>query len=123
MHAISAAAKARVSWFCLDTVGQCRHLLGGHGYSSYSRLGRIYLDMDINTTWEGDNTMLLQQTAKYVLREVQKRREKEEPKSLLNFVSQVSLFLLRILKCLKCGPKKSYWKSVITKRFIRKGWS
>lgn len=87
LHSISAVAKAKISWFVLDVVGQCRHLLGGHGYSTYSRLGRMYFDLDINTTWEGDNHMLLQQTTKYVLKELQKVREKENPLSLLNFAN------------------------------------
>jgi alkylation response protein AidB-like acyl-CoA dehydrogenase len=105
LHSISACAKARVSWFCIETCGQCRHMLGGHGYSSYSRLGRIYLDQDVNLTWEGDNNMLLQQTTKYVLRELQKRRETPEPASLLNFVNEVSFLLSRALPCRKVGLK------------------
>lgn len=44
LHAISASAKARVSWFATEVIGSMRHLLGGHGYSSYSRLGRLYFD-------------------------------------------------------------------------------
>ena len=51
LHSISAVAKARASWFCIDAIGQCRHILAGHGYSTYSRLGRMYFDNDVNTTW------------------------------------------------------------------------
>ena len=42
-------------------------MLGGHGFSSFSRLGSLYDDNDVNVTWEGDNTVLIQQTAKYAL--------------------------------------------------------
>lgn len=41
--------------------------MGGHGYSSYSKLGALYNDNDINNTWEGDNTVLLQQATKFVV--------------------------------------------------------
>jgi len=108
LHSISAAAKARVSWFCLDTIGQCRHLLGGHGYSSYSRLGRLYFDHDVNTTWEGDNNMLLFQSSKYVLKEMHRCRQKPNPYSILNFVNEVRLYLSRTLSCLKHGPSKVF---------------
>lgn len=43
-------------------------MCGGHGYSAYSGLNRIYHGQDVNTTWEGDNNMLLQQTTKYILK-------------------------------------------------------
>jgi acyl-CoA oxidase len=46
--------------------------MGGHGYSVHSRLGRLYHDQDINLTWEGDNTMLLQQSTKYILKSSRK---------------------------------------------------
>lgn len=108
LHAISAVAKARASWFSVETAGSIRHLLGGHGYSSYSRLGRIYFDQDVNTTWEGDNNMLLQQTTKYVLKEMQKIKEKPDPSSLLNFANQVLLFLIRTSLYHKNGQKKTF---------------
>ena len=56
------------SWFSSKVHTEVRALLGGHGYSTYSGLGRMYNGNDINTTWEGDNNMLLQQTTKYILK-------------------------------------------------------
>lgn len=47
-------------------------MLGGHGYSSFSKLGVLYDDNDINNTWEGDNNVLIQQATKYVLDNLQK---------------------------------------------------
>jgi acyl-CoA oxidase len=49
-------------------------MLGGHGYSSYSALGAMFNDNDINTTFEGDNTILLQQTAKFVFDGARKQK-------------------------------------------------
>ena len=109
-----------MSWFVLDLIGQCRHLLGGHGYSTYSRLGRMYFDVDINTTWEGDNHMLLQQTTKYVLKELQKVRQKDNPLSLLNFANDVSFNLSRKSFCQRNGQKKNCSTFLITSRSIRK---
>ncbi|KAJ1953273.1 hypothetical protein IWQ62_006032 [Dispira parvispora] len=42
--------------------------MGGHGYSSFSGLGDFYLDSLPNVTWEGDNYILSQQVARYLLK-------------------------------------------------------
>lgn len=76
MHAISAALKGKSSWFASEVLTQCREAMGGHGYSSQSRLGRFYHDQDINLTWEGDNNMLLQQSTKYILKVARKLAQK-----------------------------------------------
>ena len=44
--------------------------MGGHGYSYLSRMACLLDDGDINTTWEGDNYMLLQQTSKYIMKAI-----------------------------------------------------
>lgn len=67
MHAVSSATKPIVTWFSTELIQTCRQMLGGHGYSAFSRLGAIFNESDINSTWEGDNNVLLQQAAKYVL--------------------------------------------------------
>lgn len=43
--------KPKSSWFANECIKQCRQMLGGHGFSSFSRLGSLYSDNDINTTW------------------------------------------------------------------------
>lgn len=65
--------------------------MGGHGYSSYSKIGALYNDNDINLTWEGDNHVLIQQTSKYVLEQAQKAIQKGQTSnnSLLHFLNDV----------------------------------
>ncbi len=46
---------------------ECRESCGGLGYSYYSKLGILRANWDIQQTWEGDNNVLLQQTAKYLV--------------------------------------------------------
>lgn len=62
--------------------------MGGHGYSSLSGFSRIYHGQDINTSWEGDNNMLLQQTTKYILKTLNKLNQgKTFENNTLGFLS------------------------------------
>lgn len=77
--------------------------MGGHGYSSYSKIGALYNDNDINLTWEGDNHVLIQQTSKYVLEQAQKAIQKGQTSNnpLLHFLNDVFLSLYSLhLNCL-----------------------
>ena len=51
MHAISAASKARYTWSALKASEETRTILGGHGYSSLSRIPSIIDDIEVNVTW------------------------------------------------------------------------
>lgn len=51
LHAISSILKAKGSWFTSSAIAECRQMLGGHGYSIYSRLGPLFNDNDINCTY------------------------------------------------------------------------
>ena len=73
MHALSAAVKARFSWSSLKASQECRTVLGGHGYSQYSRIPSLINNIDVNTTWEGDNHMLLQQASKFLIKTIAKK--------------------------------------------------
>ncbi len=68
--------KTLVSWFCIDTLQECRECCGGQGYLAENRLGPLKADLDVFATFEGDNTVLLQLVAKGVLTEF--RREFSE---------------------------------------------
>jgi acyl-CoA oxidase len=70
LHALSAILKCKASWFTSATITECRELLGGHGYSSFSNLGAYYNNNDVNTTWEGDNYVLLQSTSRFLLKSI-----------------------------------------------------
>ncbi len=62
-----AALKAMVTWFANDTIQECREACGGKGYLLENRIGDLKGDVDIFTTFEGDNTVLMQLAAKGVL--------------------------------------------------------
>ncbi|KAM5431451.1 putative acyl-CoA oxidase [Microsporum ferrugineum] len=68
LHATSCGLKALGSTIAAEGLEVCRRACGGHGYSSYSGIGSWYSDYLPTTTWEGDNYMLTQQVARYLLK-------------------------------------------------------
>lgn len=67
LHATISALKAVHSWAAMRGLQECREACGGLGYSHYSKLGILRANWDVQQTWEGDNNVLLQQTAKYLI--------------------------------------------------------
>lgn len=72
IHATSAGLKAFSTWWCTNALEQCRQSLGGHGYSAYSGLPALLNDFAVMCTWEGDNTVMAQQCAKFLMKTVRK---------------------------------------------------
>lgn len=68
LHATSCGLKALGSTMAVDGLEMTRRACGGHGYSSYSGIGTWYSDYLPTATWEGDNYMLTQQVARYLLK-------------------------------------------------------
>lgn len=67
MHALSCGSKPVSTWLVMRAVQECREACGGHGYLKVSRLGELRDDNDPQTTYEGDNNVLLFELAKYLM--------------------------------------------------------
>jgi acyl-CoA oxidase len=67
LETLAAALKPLSTWHALDTLQEAREACGGAGYLAENRLVGLYQDLDIYTTFEGDNTVLLQLVAKRLL--------------------------------------------------------
>ncbi|MEO7070058.1 MAG: acyl-CoA dehydrogenase, partial [Nostocoides sp.] len=65
----AAGIKAVTTAHATRTIQTCREACGGAGYMSENRLVRLKADTDVFTTFEGDNTVLLQLVAKGMLTE------------------------------------------------------
>ncbi|GAA3736343.1 acyl-CoA oxidase [Spinactinospora alkalitolerans] len=63
----AAGLKAVSTWHATDVIQTCREACGGAGYLSENRLPQLKADTDVFTTFEGDNTVLLQLVAKSLL--------------------------------------------------------
>ncbi|CAK7212904.1 hypothetical protein SCUCBS95973_001618 [Sporothrix curviconia] len=69
LHATSCALKAYGSTLAGEGLEVCRRACGGHGYSAFAGIGAWYADYLPTLTWEGDNYMLTQQVARYLLKQ------------------------------------------------------
>jgi acyl-CoA oxidase len=64
LEAQAAGVKAVTTWHTTDTIQACREACGGSGYLAENQLVGLKADSDVFTTFEGDNTVLLQLVAK-----------------------------------------------------------
>ena len=72
IEALAAGLKAYTTWKVTAGLQECREACGGKGYLSENRIDRLKNDTDIYTTFEGDNTVLMQLVAKSRLSEFKK---------------------------------------------------
>jgi acyl-CoA oxidase len=63
----AAGVKALGTWHASETIQACREACGGAGYISVNQIAGLKADTDVFTTFEGDNTVLLQLVAKGLL--------------------------------------------------------
>lgn len=67
VESLAAGLKAYTTWHATDTVQACREACGGQGYLAVNRFASLKADSDVFTTFEGDNTVLLQLQTKSLL--------------------------------------------------------
>ncbi|KAL4422831.1 hypothetical protein ABPG75_009028 [Micractinium tetrahymenae] len=67
VHIVSSGLKAGATWHRVRILQDCRECCGGMGFMAANRIGPLLNDMNVDTTFEGDNTVLMQQVAKPLL--------------------------------------------------------
>ncbi|KAH7043821.1 acyl-CoA oxidase [Macrophomina phaseolina] len=79
LHATSCGLKSLASSTAAEGLEVCRRACGGHGYSDFSGIGKWYADYLPTVTWEGDNYMITQQVARYLLKSARSVLKGEKP--------------------------------------------
>lgn len=67
LEMLAAGTKALSTWHATDSIQASREACGGFGYLAENRLSQLRADLDVYTTFEGDNTVLMQLVAKSLL--------------------------------------------------------
>ncbi|CAN7453912.1 acyl-CoA dehydrogenase family protein [Knoellia sp. LjRoot47] len=88
LEARAAGIKAAATRHATDAIQMCREACGGAGYMADNRLTALKADTDVFTTFEGDNTVLLQLVAKGLLTEFQETFEDNSPLAMIAFASR-----------------------------------
>ncbi|XP_056380450.1 peroxisomal acyl-coenzyme A oxidase 2 isoform X4 [Hyla sarda] len=68
LHALASGIKAFATEICSNGVEVCRKACGGHGYSLYSGLPSLYTKVTASCTYEGENTVLHLQLARFLIK-------------------------------------------------------
>jgi acyl-CoA oxidase len=86
IEALAAGMKAYSTWSTTAILQECREACGGKGYLSENRIDALKNDTEIYTTFEGDNTVLMQLVAKNRLSEFRKSFGKMDAMGIINYV-------------------------------------
>ncbi|HEX9650787.1 MAG TPA: acyl-CoA dehydrogenase [Cyclobacteriaceae bacterium] len=86
VEALAAGLKAFATWNTTATLQECRECCGGKGYMTENRIDDLKNDTDIFTTFEGDNTVLMQLVAKSRLTEFKQEFGSMNLFGILNYV-------------------------------------
>jgi acyl-CoA oxidase len=87
IEALAAGLKSFATWNTTATLQECREACGGKGYLAENRLGALKNDSEIYTTFEGDNTVLMQLVAKSRLSEFKQEFANMNLFGMLNYVA------------------------------------
>ncbi len=87
LEALAAGMKAQTTWHAMETIQTARECCGGAGYIAANRLGELRNDMDVFTTFEGDNTVLTLLCARALLTGYAHEVGDLNPAGLVTFVA------------------------------------
>jgi len=87
LETLAAGLKAVATWHATETIQSCREACGGAGYLKANRFAALKADTDVFTTFEGDNTVLLQLCAKNLLTDSRDQFGELDPLGMAQFVA------------------------------------
>ncbi|XP_015254596.1 PREDICTED: peroxisomal acyl-coenzyme A oxidase 1 isoform X2 [Cyprinodon variegatus] len=88
LHALSAGLKAFTTWEANSAIEVCRMSCGGHGYSRSSALPDIYVEFTPTCTYEGENTVMMLQTARYLVKSYRQARAGQQLSGIVSYLNE-----------------------------------
>ncbi|XP_069608161.1 peroxisomal acyl-coenzyme A oxidase 1 isoform X2 [Ranitomeya imitator] len=90
LHALSAGLKAFTTWVASYGIEECRMACGGHGYSCSSGIPDIYVTFTPACTYEGENTVMMLQTARFLFKSYTAALSGERLGGMVSYLNDVS---------------------------------
>ncbi|KAL5723921.1 acyl-CoA oxidase [Ranunculus cassubicifolius] len=94
-HACTAGLKSLTTSTTADGIEECRKLCGGHGYLCSSGLPELFAVYVPACTYEGDNTVLLLQVARYLMKTLAMVAAGKEPVGTTSYMGRIAY----LMKC------------------------
>ncbi|KAM9362887.1 peroxisomal acyl-coenzyme A oxidase 1 [Symphorus nematophorus] len=88
LHALSAGLKAFTTWEANAAIEVCRMSCGGHGYSRSSALPDIYVNFTPTCTYEGENTVMMLQTARYLVKSYRQAKAGQRLSGIVSYLNE-----------------------------------
>ncbi|GMT23160.1 hypothetical protein PFISCL1PPCAC_14457, partial [Pristionchus fissidentatus] len=88
LHGLTSGLKSVVSFEAAQAVEQCRMACGGHGFSHASGLPKLFGIVVAGCTYEGENMVMLQQTARYLMKAAEKAERGEKLAYSIEFIGK-----------------------------------
>ncbi|XP_064821053.1 peroxisomal acyl-coenzyme A oxidase 1-like isoform X1 [Oncorhynchus masou masou] len=88
LHALSAGLKAFTTWTASEGIEVCRMACGGHGYSRCSALPDIYVNFVATCTYEGENTVMMLQTARFLIKSYQQVSAGHQLSGIVSYLNE-----------------------------------
>ncbi|KAE8576962.1 hypothetical protein XENTR_v10004383 [Xenopus tropicalis] len=90
LHALSAGLKAFTTWAANTGIEECRMACGGHGYSRCSGIPDIYVTFTPACTYEGENTVMMLQTARFLVKSYKAVLSGKRLDGMVSYLNDVS---------------------------------
>ncbi|XP_032900424.1 peroxisomal acyl-coenzyme A oxidase 1 isoform X2 [Amblyraja radiata] len=89
LHSLSAGLKAFTTWVASAGIEECRMACGGHGYSRSSGLPDIYVTFTPTCTYEGENTVMMLQTARYLFKSYTRAKSGQDLSGTVSYLNDL----------------------------------
>ncbi|KAM1521698.1 hypothetical protein ACFX13_012074 [Malus domestica] len=108
-HACTAGLKSLTTSSAVHGIDECRKLCGGHGYLNSSGLPELYAVFAPACTYEGDNTVLLLQVARFLMKTISQLLHSDQTHKLSGTIAYMVLMDHYLIKYCCSVEKAEDW--------------